>query len=374
MKKVYSISDPIFGQEEKKALCEVIERGWVTMGEKVTSFEKAFAIMHNAKNAVAVSSCTAGLHLSLNALNLGPGDEVLVPSLTFVATVNAVLYVGATPVFVDIQSETIPHMSFSDAEAKCSKKTKAIIIMHYAGYLVDLANWYSFAKNNGLILIEDAAHAPGIEDIGRLSDAAVFSFFGNKNMTTAEGGMILARETSILEHIRRLRSQGMTTSTLDRYRGHAYCYDVTCLGFNYRMDELRAAIGLVQLDRLPQWNAKRRFITKSYRQALSSYASKILLPFNHRDPTTAHLMPVLLPKYINRKKIMQKLLDAGIQTSIHYLPVHKFSFYRKMFPDVKLLQTENFCARELTLPLHPSMVASDVEIIAKTLGEAISTF
>jgi dTDP-4-amino-4,6-dideoxygalactose transaminase len=153
MKKVFSLSDPVLGQEEKQALCEVIESGWVTMGEKVAGFEKAFAKLHGANNAVAVCSCTAGLHLCLNALNIGPGDEVLVPSLTFVATVNAVLYAGATPVFVDIQSEAVPHLSFSDAEAKCTAKTKAIIVMHYGGYIVDLANWRSFAESHGLILI-----------------------------------------------------------------------------------------------------------------------------------------------------------------------------------------------------------------------------
>jgi dTDP-4-amino-4,6-dideoxygalactose transaminase len=371
MKKVFSLSDPVLGQEEKQALCEVIESGWVTMGEKVAGFEKAFAKLHGANNAVAVCSCTAGLHLCLNALNIGPGDEVLVPSLTFVATVNAVLYAGATPVFVDIQSEAVPHLSFSDAEAKCTAKTKAIIVMHYGGYIVDLANWRSFAESHGLILIEDAAHAPGVEGVGRVSHAAVFSFFANKNMTTAEGGMVLARETSALELIRRLRSHGMTTGTLDRYHGHAYSYDVTCLGYNYRMDELRAAVGLLQLERLPEWNARRRRLTESYREALSFYVPELLLPFNSKDPTAAHLMPVLLPIAAGREKIMHRLFDAGVQTSIHYPPVHLFSFYRKRYPGIKLQQTENFCSRELTLPLHQSMAEADVEKISRALREAI---
>jgi len=371
MKKLFSLSDPVLGQKEKQALCEVIESGWVTMGERVTRFEEAFAKLHDAKNAVAVGSCTAGLHLCLKALNIGPGVEVLVPSLTFVATVNAVLYVGATPVFVDIQSEAAPHLSFSDAKAKCTAKTKAIIVMHYGGYLVDLTSWRSFAESNGLILIEDAAHAPGMEGVGRSSDAAVFSFFGNKNMTTAEGGMILARETSVLERIRRLRSHSMTTGTLDRYRGHAYSYDVTSLGFNYRMDELRAAIGLVQLDRLLEWNAKRRKLAKKYREVLALQIPGLLLPFNSAAQTAAHLMPVLLPQTTSREKVMQGLLNAGIQTSIHYPPVHTFSFYRNLYPGIRLQETENFCARELTLPLHQSMEEMDVEIIAKALGKTI---
>ena len=172
-----SLSTPILGEEEKRALCEVIDSGWLTMGDRVAAFEKAFAKLHGVDDAVAVNSCTAALHLSLKALGIGPGDEVLVPSLTFVATVNAVLYVGATPVFVDIEAIDIPHISIDDAKAKLTSKTKAVIVMHYGGYLVDLKAWRAFADDNGLLLIEDAAHAPAVGAVGRFSDAATFSFF-----------------------------------------------------------------------------------------------------------------------------------------------------------------------------------------------------
>jgi dTDP-4-amino-4,6-dideoxygalactose transaminase len=371
MQKTFSLSDPVLGQEEKLALCEVIESGWISMGERVAGFEKAFAKLHGVENAVAVCSCTAGLHLCLKALDIGPGDEVLVPSLTFVATINAVLYVGAKAVFVDIQSEAVPHISFQDAKTKCSPKTKAVIVMHYGGYLADLAKWSAFAKDNSLILIEDAAHAPGVAGVGKQSDAAVFSFFANKNMTTAEGGMVLARQPKVLELIRQLRSHGMTSGTLDRYRGHAYSYDVTCLGFNYRLDELRAAIGLVQLNRLPEWNAKRRKLAAVYREALSFHIPELLLPFNSTDPTAAHLLPVLLPQTVDRKSIMQRLFDTGIQTSIHYPPAHQFSFYERLYPGIKLEHTEKFCARELTLPLHQSMSEANVEEIVGAFRDAI---
>ena len=201
-KRPIALASPVLGEDEKRALSRTIDSGWLTMGDNVAAFERAFAELHGAEHAAAVSSCTAGLHLCLIALDIGPGDEVLVPSLTFVATVNAVLYVGATPVFVDIESGVLPHLSFSDARAKCTERTKAAIIMHYGGYLMDLPEWCAFCDAHELKLIEDAAHAPGVGGVGRYCDASVFSFFSNKNMSTAEGGMVLARDPSVLERVR----------------------------------------------------------------------------------------------------------------------------------------------------------------------------
>src|SRR5690348_8040845 len=191
------VSEPVLGMEEKAALAAVIESGWITMGDRVREFEQAFALLHEAEDAIAVSSCTAALHLILHALGVGPGDEVLVPSLTFVATANSVLYAGATPVFVDIEALDVPHPSFADAAAKCSARTKAVVVMHYAGYLADREAWLEFAQSRGLFLIEDSAHAAGTDGDGTLADVAVFSFYGNKNMTTAEGGMVLARDPAV---------------------------------------------------------------------------------------------------------------------------------------------------------------------------------
>ena len=369
---IISLSDPVLGEREKEALCSVIDSGWITMGDRVGDFERAFAELHGARDAVAVNSCTAALHLCLEAFDVGPGDEVLVPSLTFVATSNAVLYVGATPVFVDIEKEDLPHISLTDAAAKITPKTKAAIVMHYGGYLVDLPRWRTFADAHGLMLIEDAAHAPAIGEVGQLSDGAAFSFFTNKNMTTAEGGMVLARDDSVLETMRRMRSHGMTSLTLDRHRGHAYSYDVTMLGYNYRMDELRAAMGLVQLERLPDWNARRRELTRFYRKAISEDIPEVSVPFEPDHETSAHLMPILLPDDVNRERIMDHLRRDGIQTSIHYPPVHQFTYYQERFPGTSLPNTEKFCTRELTLPLHPGLSEGDVERVVKTLKRAIS--
>ena len=290
-----SLSEPIVGDEEQQALCDVIKSGWLAMGERVAAFEDEFAKMHGAKEAVALNSCTAALHLALKIYNIGPGDDVLVPALTFVATVNAILYVGANPVFVDIESINCPHICIDDAAGKLTDKTKAVIVMHYGGYLVDMEQWRTFSDSYGLILIEDAAHAPGIEPVGRLSDASAFSFFSNKNMSTAEGGMLLTRDRSKVNHVRQLRTHGMSTDTLKRHKGYAHTYQVNMLGFNYRMDELRAAIGLVQLAHLKGWNQKRYELSVIYRQLICTYFDEVLIPFNSGHQTAAHLLPVLLP-------------------------------------------------------------------------------
>lgn len=366
-----SLAEPVVGEQEKQVLCRVLDSGWLTMGENVRAFERAFAELHRAQDAVAVSSCTTGLHLCLAALGVGEGDEVLVPSLTFVATVNAVLYVGATPVFVDIEQKDLPHIFLADAMAKCTTRTKAVIVMHFGGYVADLPTWRSFADAHQLRLIEDAAHAPAVAEVGQRADASAFSFFSNKNMSTAEGGMVLARDESMLARVRHLRSHGMTTGTLDRDRGHAYSYDVTALGYNYRMDELRAALGLAQLARLEQWNARRRELSNYYRDRLAEELSDIVVPFGPGWETAAHLLPILLPEHADRARIMEELRQARIQSSIHYPPVHRFSYYRERFPGVSLPNTESFCSRELTLPLHPSLRESDVDRVVAALKSAI---
>jgi dTDP-4-amino-4,6-dideoxygalactose transaminase len=207
--------------------------------------------------------------------------------------------------------------------------------------------------------------------VAHTSDVAAFSFFSNKNITTAEGGMVIAQDPVLLEQIRSLRSHGMTTGMLDRNMGHAYSYDVTLLGYNYRMDELRAAMGLSQLAHLVAWNAKRRDLTKTYRRLLSEYCSEVTVPFDSQRISAAHLMPVLLPEAANRQEVMAKLRASNIQSSIHYPPVHGFSYYRQRFPGIQLKETERFCARELTLPLHPGLDESDVNRVASALADAV---
>jgi dTDP-4-amino-4,6-dideoxygalactose transaminase len=367
------VSAPILGVPEKVALSKVIDSGWLTMGERVQAFEQAFADIHGAQDCVAVGSCTAALHLILHALGIGPGDEVLVPSLTFVATANAVLYVGATPVFVDIESADVPLMSLAEAEARCTPRTKAVILVHFAGYLPNREQWQRFARTRGLHIIEDAAHAPGLREVGTFGAAAAFSFYGNKNMTTAEGGAVIARDPDLLDRIRQARGHGMTTGTHQRLNSRTPQYDVTMLGFNYRMDELRAAIGLVQLQNLQEWNEIRRILAVLYRRLIAERCPAVTVPFSEPRTSAYHIMPILLPRYARRQDVIDELRTLGIQTTIHYPPVHQMTFYRERYPDTYLPRTEDFAQRELTIPLHPQITSPVAEAVVAALAAALSS-
>jgi dTDP-4-amino-4,6-dideoxygalactose transaminase len=368
-----SVSEPILGCDEKAALNDVIDSGWITMGERVKLFERAFAEAHGVTDSIAVSSCTGGLHLILDALGIGPGDEVLVPSLTFVATASTVLYTGAIPVFVDIASSEFPIMSPNDAAAKCTARTKALILVHYAGYLPDRNLWRDFASSHGLYLIEDAAHAAGARGAGTFGIAAAFSFYGNKNMTTAEGGAVITSDDALSERIRQIRGHGLTSPTFQRHRASTPTYDVTMLGYNYRMDELRAALGLVQLRKLPDWNQKRKALTATYRALLKERTPALTVPFAKHDGTSAHhIMPIVLPSSRTRGSVITRLREAGVQTSIHYPAVHQLSLYRDRFGCLHLPKTEDMAARVLTLPLHPNLLPAQVEEIVNVLQESLT--
>lgn len=365
------VADPVLGSDEKAALCEVIDSGWITMGERVQRFEEDLAKIHGVDETIAVNSCTAGLHLILHALGIGPGDEVLVPSLTFVATINCVLYVGAKPVLVDIDSLDNPLMSLEDAASKCTDRTKAIVLVHYAGYLADLPAWKEFADKRDLLLIEDAAHATGLKDVGTYGVAAALSFYGNKNMTTAEGGAIIASDPDLRDRMRKMRGHGLTSGTFQRHNGSGPGYDMVMLGFNFRMDELRAAIGIVQLKNLEAWNLKRRQLTQLYRSLLEKHVPEVLVPFSTNSMSSYHIMPVILPSNVDRSRVIRSLRDVGIQTTIHYPPAHLFSYYREQLPSVTLPKTEDYSERELTLPLFPRLDDSHVERVAEALAKSV---
>ncbi len=366
------VAEPVLGTEEKDALAAVIDSGWVTMGDRVREFEQAFARLHEVDDSIAVNSCTAALHLILHALGVGPGDEVLLPSLTFVASANSVLYVGARPVFVDIESAKVPLMSLEEAEAKCTARTKAVILVHFGGYLADRDAWQSFVRRRGLLLIEDAAHAPGLAEVGTFGEAAAFSFYGNKNMTTAEGGAIIARDPSLRHTIRRARAHGMTSGTRERLDSRTPDYDVTMLGFNYRMDELRAALGLSQLKKLTAWNDIRRHLSLRYRQLIAEHCPSVTVPFAPAWLSAHHLLPVVLPTEVSRQAVIDALRSQGIQTTVHYPPVHRLTYYSDLCPNCSLPRTEAFSQRELTLPLHPRMVPATVDLIVNSLAAALS--
>jgi dTDP-4-amino-4,6-dideoxygalactose transaminase len=369
---VIELGAPMLGEPEKRALTEVIDGQWLTMGDRVRRFERAFAELHEVEDAVAVNSATAALQLSLAAFDVGPGMEVLVPSMSFVATAAVVVHVGATPVFVDVESVDRPHMSIDDARRRITDRTRAVVIMHYGGYQMDVDAWRALADDNGLLLFEDAAHVAGLAGSGVISDAAAFSFFTNKNMTTAEGGMLVMRDEGRRQRARLLRAHGMTASTLDRTRGRAVGYDVVECGHNFRMDELRGALGLVQIERLAGWNQTRRELMARYRADLRREVPEVEVPFDPAHRTSGHIMPVLLPEGCDRPKVMAEMRAARVQTSVHYPAIHQFDYYRRSYGEISLPNTERFSERQLTLPLHPALSAADVERVVAALSRAVN--
>jgi dTDP-4-amino-4,6-dideoxygalactose transaminase len=371
------LSDIDFGPEEITAVEKVLRSRWLTMGEVTKDFEQKFADFCGAKHALAVANGTAALHLACIAAGIQPGDEVIVPSLTFVATANAIRYVGATPVFADINGQDDLNISPDSIRENITPRTKAIIVVHYGGYACAMPRIKQIAEEFGLVVIEDAAHAVGAQldntNLGNWGLIGCYSFFSNKNMTTGEGGMLTTNDDAVAERLRKLRSHGMTTLTWDRHHGHAYTYDVTDLGFNYRIDEIRSAIGRVQLEKLPENNKKRQVLTAVYRETFANVIPEIHIPFSQaRGVSSCHILPALLPPGINRFSFMGELKTMGIQTSIHYPPIHTFQSYREeSYPHVDLSRTEDIAARDVTFPLFPALQEEQIPIIAQAAAAAL---
>jgi len=366
MKWKIPLFDLDYNSSEVSAVTKVLKRRWLTMGEKVAEFESKFARFVKAKYAVALSSGTAALHLALKSLEVKTGDEVLVPSITFVATVNAILYCGAKPIFVDSTSLEDFNISVKDIEKKVTSKTRGIVVVHYGGFLADMDKICKLARKYGLFIIEDSAHSIGTKSgskmAGTLGELGCFSFFSNKNLATGEGGMIVTDDQGLAQKVKLLRSHGMTSPTWERFKAVAFDYDIVDLGFNYRMTEIGAVLGLEQLKKLILNNQKRGILSQIYIRNLSGI-KEISIPFqNYPRDSSHHLFPILLNKKINTKSFMQKLKQNGIQTSIHYLPVHKFSYYRKNYSQKpgNLPISEEIGKREVSLPLHPRMNKRDV--------------
>lgn len=377
MKWKVTLSDLNFDQRERKMVDRVIKSRWLTMGETVERLEREFADFMGAKHAIAVSSGTAALHLAMRVLNINPADEVIVPSLNFVASSNAILYVGAKPVFVDISSLNDFNLSCEDLKKKITPKTKAIVVVHYGGYLADMEEIKKIARKHRLFVIEDSAHAIGADlgsnMAGTLGEIGCFSFFSNKNLATGEGGMIVTDDDRLARRVKLLRSHGMTSMTLNRHKGHVYTYDVVELGYNYRMTEISAVLGILQLKKLSQANKKRKVLTDLYVSNLKETFG-LSIPFkDYPRKSSYHLFPILLDKKVNRKKFMEFLKKEGIQSSIHYPPIHKFSYYQRNLKEsqTKLPLTEYAGAHEVTLPLHPLLEKEDVVFVCKKIKKIL---
>ena len=370
------LADILVDSELRAAVDEVVSSGWWSMGPKVLEFEQAFAEFCDVRHALAVANGTAALHLALLAAGCGPGDEVILPSLNFVAAANAIAHTGATPVFCDISGPDDLNLDPADLEAAIGPRTKAVLVLHYGGFPCDMQAVRELAEQRGLIVIEDAAHAPGATWRGRpcggLGLVGCFSFFSNKNLPVGEGGMIVTDDEEVAERIRLLRSHGMTTLTWERHRGHASSYDVVAQGFNYRLDELRAAMGLVQLRRLPDENARRGTISARYRERLDG-VNGITMPFGELEEgtTSAHHLAVALLPEGRRDDVRAALSERRIQTSVHYPPIHLFTHYTELGSRRPLPRTEAVAARVVTLPLYAHMRDEQTELVIEGVLEAI---
>jgi dTDP-4-amino-4,6-dideoxygalactose transaminase len=365
-----------YDERESKAVKDIIDSGWITMGEKTKEFETQFSnFLGNNVESVAVSSATAALHISLLSLGIKEGDEVIIPALTFVADINVVKMVGATPILADCGSYENWNITAENIKKVITPKTKALILVHFAGYPCEMDNIVKLCKEKNIALIEDCAHAPGAkykgQSVGTFGDYGCFSFFTNKNLSVGEGGMITTIDKEKAKKVRYLRSHGMTALTLDRHKGRAITYDVVEPGLNYRIDEMRAALGLVQLAKLNDANLKRKKLVNRYIENLKNIKS-ILIPFldiKDSEPVY-HIFPILLDSKINRNKIINKLKEDGIQTSIHYPAFKDFT----AFKDIGLNSApiaEDISKRELTLPLYPTMSFEEVDLVCESLIKAL---
>lgn len=363
-------SEPAIGAEEIRAVTKVLKSRWLTMGEVTAEFERRFAAKLGVKHAVAVTNGTAALHLANLALGVGPDDEVICPALTFVASANASRYCGAKVRFADVVSETDLTIDPDSVRSLITPRTKAVTVVHYAGFACRMEPLLALAREHGLRIIEDCAHAPGAfcrvegvrKPLGTVGDIACFSFFGNKNITTAEGGMVVTDDDTLAERVRLLRSHAMTALSLDRKTGHAGQYDVTDLGYNYRIDELRSAVGLAQLDKLDRLNEARRRAWRLYAEFLSD-RDHLVVPFTDRplEDSACHLMPVLFRK--NPTEIRRRLAEHGVQTSRHYIPVPNFTLYGRQAFSGKVPILDNL----VTLPLHPGLKPKDIAFVASLI-------
>jgi dTDP-4-amino-4,6-dideoxygalactose transaminase len=366
-----------FDERERDAVADVVASGWLTMGERIADFESAFSTyLGYGVQSLAVANGTAALHMALLALDIGPDDEVVVPALTFVADANTVKLARARPVLADCTSLDDWNMSAETIERCITPKTKAVMVVHYAGYPSDMPAIVELCRKRGLKLIEDVAHAPGASISGRScgtwGDIGCYSFFSNKNLSIGEGGMVTSCNPELIQRLRYLRSHGMTTLTLDRHKGRAITYDVAEPGLNYRMDEMRAAIGLVQLDKLPAGNLRRKELTERYRRNLAG--SNVLIPFADVpvDSVSAyHILPILLPTRADRKTAIEGLKAKGIQSSIHYPPFWGFTAYAGQFSASDAPVAAEICDRELTLPLFPTMTDDEVDLVTSSLLECL---
>jgi dTDP-4-amino-4,6-dideoxygalactose transaminase len=363
--------------QDLEAVAQTLRSGWLTLGPRTAAFEEAFAAQLGARHAIAVSSCTAALHLAYLAAGVGPGDEVIVPSFTFAATAAAAVYCGATPVFAEIVSRKNPSLDPEDVERRITPRTKAVCVVHYAGYAAAADRLKALCDARGIALIEDVAHAPSAtlhgRKLGTWGLAGAFSFFSNKVLSVGEGGLLCTDDDEVAAFVRSRRSHAMTSGTWDRHSGRTDTYDVVGLGFNYRLDEPRSALLLSRLGRLEAEIVRRRELTVRYRSLLAQVEG-IVVPFEDAEVpgSSCYVIPIMIEEDGRQAEVSSRMRERGIQTSIFYPSIHRFSAYRERFPGVSLPITELASRTELTLPFYPHMTHDDQDRVVVALAEAIA--
>jgi len=363
--------------EDLDAVAETLRSGWLTMGPRTLEFETKFAQSLGSQYAVAVSSCTAALHLAYLAAGIGVGDEVIVPSYTMAATAAAIVHAGGTPVFADIVSPALPMVDPSHVEGLITPRTKAVVAMHFGGYAAAVEELADLCARCGLVLIEDAAHSPlatvGGRRLGTFGLAGVFSFFSNKVLAAGEGGLLATDDADVAASARSRRSHAMTRGSWDRHQGGPEHYDVPALGFNYRIDEPRAALLLSRLRRLEDDVEHRRVLTRRYRRLLQDVPG-LIIPFGDDAVATSscYVMPVMLEDPSRQGDLRVALREQHrVQTSLFYPAVHEFTAYRARYPGVSLPMTELAARSEITLPLFSHMSETDQDRVVGALAQEL---
>jgi len=365
-----------YDERESKAVKDIVDSGWITMGETTKKFEDGFSsLLGNDVKSTAVSNGTAALHMALLGLGINSGDEVIIPALTFVADINVVRMVGATPILADCGSYDDWNITAESIKKVITPNTRALILVHFAGFPCQMDEIIQLCKENNIDIIEDCAHAPGAkykgQTVGTFGKYGCFSFFTNKNLSVGEGGMLTTCDEDLAQQAKYFRSHGMTALTLDRHKGRAITYDVAQSGLNYRIDEMRSSLGLIQLEKLEQANHQRKVLVKRYLENLKD-VKNISIPF--QDLTNIepvyHIFPILLDKSLDRIEVITKLKEDGIQSSIHYPVFKDFTAFKNIGLNSAPV-AEDIATRELTLPLYPTMGIESVDLVCDSLKKAV---